>query len=299
MDGLSDLEIFTTVVEEGSFVRASATLNLTPSAVSKRISRYENRLGTRLLNRTTRALSLTESGQNLYARGKTILEEVAQAELASKHGSVTPTGNVRISCSDAFALHVLVPTLPSFRALYPDISITILQGDGPIDMIRERVDLAIRFEAPTNQDFVSMKLLPDPWVVCATPQYIATHGAPKHPRDLQHHPCLTIRARDSETNQWQFVTNGQPIHVDINSTLSGIGLVMKQAALNNLGVARLAHFLIKDCLDDGSLMRLLKDFEPTNSRHIHAVYPNRQFVPMKVTALVDHLRERLITAHAT
>ena len=290
MDALSDLHVFQEIVDAGSFVGASRRLEMTSSGVSKRLSRYESRLGIRLLNRTTRSLSLTEAGETLYARGRLIMAEVAQAELASKSTATAPQGNVRVSCSDAFALHALVPLLNAFHAQYPQVSVTVLQGDGPIDMIGERVDLAVRFERPKQPDFVALRLCDDPWVVCASPEYLAAAGTPKTPEDLSLHRCLTIRARDVENDRWAFTVGNENRTITVNSVFSGIGAVVKAAALNGLGIARLARFLAEDSLQSGALVELLKVYEPTSDRAIHIVYPHREFVPLKVRLLVDHLR---------
>jgi DNA-binding transcriptional LysR family regulator len=171
MDSISDLYAFCEIVALGSFVRAARSLNMTPSGVSKKLSRFEERLNVRLLNRTTRTLALTEAGRDLYAQGKSILASIDEAEARAKHVSLTPRGRLRIACSDAFAVQVLAPMLSVFQERYPEVSITLIQGDGPIDIIEEEVDVAIRFERPTNAAFVAKRLIQDPWVVCASPSY--------------------------------------------------------------------------------------------------------------------------------
>ncbi len=293
MDTLSDLHVFATVVDAGSFVSAAQQLAITPSGVSKRLSRYEARLGVRLLNRTTRSLSLTEAGEALYDRSKAILAEVQQAELASRDAADTPQGVLRVACSDAFALHVLVPTLTSFQRTYPEVSVAVLQGDGPIDVVAERVDLAIRFERPANAAFVARRLIEDPWVVCASPAYLDRHGTPATPDELAAHRCMTIKARDVETYRWDFTRNSGMQTVEVDSVFSGIGAVVKAAALAGLGVARLARFLVQESIDRGELVHLLKPFEPQDERAIYAVYPHREFVPLKVRLLVDHLGQHM------
>jgi len=290
MDVLSDLHVFQEVVEAGSFVKAAQRLEMTPSGVSKRLSRYESRLGIRLLNRTTRSLSLTEAGESLYARGRMILAEVLLAEEASRNATAMPRGDLRVSCSDAFALEVLVPTLSLFHAQFPDVSVTVLQGDGPIDVVEERIDVAIRFERPTNSDFVAVPLVDDPWVVCASPSYLDHYGLPEEPVDLASHRCMTIRARDVERDKWEFNVGGEDRTVQVESVFSGIGAVVKAAALTGLGVARLARFLVRDDIIHGHLVELLGKYAPVSQRSIYVVYPHREFVPLKVRLLVEHLR---------
>ncbi len=298
MDPLSDLLVFQAVVDAGSFVKAAERLGITPSGVSKRISRYEERLNVRLLHRTTRSLSVTDAGQSLYVRGQSILEEVQQAELASQNAATVPRGTLRVACSDAFALHVLVPALGKFHRQYPDVKVTILQGDGPINLIDERVDVAVRFERPTHAGFVARPLTEDPWVVCASPEYLEDAGRPQVPADLRDHRCLTIRARDIETLRWDFADGKRRFSVEVESVLSGIGLVVKNAAIQGLGIARLASFLVQESLARGELLRLLAAFEPPNRRKIYAVYPHREFIPLNVRLFIDHMAGHLAESAA-
>ena len=293
IDNLSGLAVFAEVAKAGSFIGASERIGLTPSAISKAIGRFEKRLDTRLFHRTTRSVSLTEAGRELLRRSEAILLAVEEAESYVKKLSLDPRGILRIACSDAFAVHVIVPLLKSFRRRYPDIQVMLLQGDGPIDLMREKVDLAIRFEKPNLTSFVAKRLVADPWVVCASPVYLKANRHPQKPDDLNQHKCLAIHARGKTDNEWAFQIDGQSNQVVIDPVFAGIGLVVKQAALAGLGIARLAHFLVKEEIDKRRLVPLLGDYSLNSDRHIYVVYPHRSHLPLKVRVFIDALEKAL------
>jgi DNA-binding transcriptional LysR family regulator len=297
MDSISDLYAFCEIVTSGSFVRAAQGLNMTPSGVSKKLSRFEERLSVRLLNRTTRTLALTEAGRELYAQGKSILASIEEAEARAKHVSLTPRGRLRVACSDAFAVHVIAPMLTGFQQRYPEVSITLIQGDGAIDMIEEEVDVAIRFERPTNAAFVAKRLIQDPWVVCASPAYLAQFGAPELPADLSSHRCLTIHRRGQSEDKWSFSLNGTVEEVNVSGWFSSIGLVVKAAAMEGLGIARLATFLVEKDIESGTLIPILPEMILDDHRAIYAVYPHREYLPVKVRVFIDELESVISSSH--
>jgi DNA-binding transcriptional LysR family regulator len=293
MDPASDLYLFSQIVNNGSFVSAAKQLKMTPSGVSKRLSRFEQRLQVRLFNRTTRTLALTESGQALFDRAQAILDAIEDAETQTRELSRVPRGRLRVACSDAFALHVIMTMLRRFSNEFPEVAVTLIQGDGPLDLLAEQVDLAIRFERPTNLSFVATKLIEDPWVVCASPGYLDEYGTPALPTDLVEHRCVTIQAKQDETNTWEFRQGDRIESVTLNSTFSGIGLVVKAAAMEGLGIARLANFLVATELENGSLVQLLPDYQTATGRSIYAVYPNKEFLPLKVRVFIDALKRAM------
>ena len=291
METANDLYLFSEIVKRGSFVAAAHQLKMTPSGVSKRLGRFEKRLGVRLFNRTTRSLGLTEAGTALYEKAQVILDAIEDAEGQARALTLSPVGRIRVACSDAIALQVIVPMLPSLAERYPDLRVTLMQGDGPLDLVAENVDLAIRFEKPVHSSFVARRLVADPWVVCASPEYIKASGRPESPSDLVDHRCMTIEARMHETNLWDFADE----QVAIDGVFSGIGLVVREAARAGLGVARLARFLVDDDIRSGRLVPLLESHMPTSDRSIYAVYPNREFLPTKVRVFIDALEEALLS----
>lgn len=289
MDSIGEMSVFAEVVLTGSFVGAARRFGLTASGVSRKISRFEERLGVRLFNRTTRALSLTEAGEALFERCEGILQSINDAESAVRDLSGNPRGILRVAASDAFSMHVIVPFLKTFSQKFPDLSITLMQADGGINLLGERIDVAILFAKPDENSFIIRKLIDDPWVVCASPDYLEQHGTPDSPRDLSEHRCLTIHARGTTNNQWKFGTDGKVETIFIESNFSGIGLTVKKAALQGMGVARLAHFLVSDDLAAGRLKPLLMNNVIQDDRAIFAVYPNRQHLPSKSRVFIDGL----------
>ena len=299
MDSISDLSVFCEIVNSGSFVGAAERLNMTPSGVSKKLSRFETRLSARLINRTTRTLALTEAGRDLHARGQIILSSIEDAEAEAKHVSLTPRGRLRIACSDAFATHVLAQMLGAFQKRYPEVSVTLLQGDGPLDLLEERIDVAIRFERPTNAAFVSKQLVQDPWIICASPSYLSQFGTPKQPKDLILHRCLTIHARDQSVDTWSFTQGDTVEEIKVDGWFSGIGLVVKAATMEGLGIARLAKFLVKKEIEQGRLIPILAEMISDDQRSIYAVYPHREFLPLKVRVFIDELEKVVSTLGST
>ena len=203
-ESLKDLALFATVVDHGGFASSADALGITPSAVSKAIARLEQRLSTRLFTRSTRSIKLTEAGAELYGRAQGILAAVEEAELVVSDLFSEPQGDLNLSCSDAFASLVLVPMLERFQQKYPRIRVHVTQGDGPMDLVKEDYDVAIRFEEPKQKGLHVEFLTADPWVVCATPGYLKGRLEPLKPIDLVGHRCLTIRARGRLDDVWSF-----------------------------------------------------------------------------------------------
>lgn len=287
MKPVQEMTVFVEVVRCGSFVAASHRLGMTSSGVSRRISRFEERLGVRLLNRTTRSLSLTEAGKVLYESSESIIAAVEKAEETVLELGSKPRGLLRVAASDAISVQVIVPFLSSFSAEYPDVRVQLVQGDGSVNLIDERIDVGIVFGQPKETSFVARKLVEDPWIVCASSSYISRHGEPDTPADLKDHRCLTIHARGKTTDQWDFQIGGEPQTLAVESVFSGIGLTVKVAALNGLGVARLAHFLVRPEIESGSLVPLLIPYMPRDDRAIYAVYSNRKHLPSKARVFID------------
>lgn len=296
MSSIDDLSVFKEVVAANSFAGAAKQLGMTPSGVSRKISRLEERLGVRLFQRTTRSLSLTEAGHALSERSISILASIEAAEATVRDLSSTPSGVLRIAASDALTREVIVPFLPNFFAQFPELSVTVIQGDGGVDLLDERVDVALMFERPDETSFIVKKIAKDPWIICASPKYFAEFGEPATPEDLCEHRCLTIHARGRTRDHWKFVQNGTPQTIKVPSWFSSIGLNVKAAALEGLGIARLAHFLVCPDIERGALKPILAEFLPRSKRSIYAVYPNRQYLPSKARVFLDKFSSYVRTA---
>jgi DNA-binding transcriptional LysR family regulator len=291
MKSISELFVFAEVVKSKTFAEAALRLAMSPSAISKKISRLESRLEVRLFNRTTRSLSLTEAGETLFGRALHILDSIEDAENLTKDLTTTPQGTIRIASSDAFTKDVLVPFLSKFFPEYPKLKVIIVPGDGDIDMLRQRIDIAIKFSPPTYSQYVSTKIISDPWIICASPNYLNHHGIPATPQELIKHNCLTIQTHTEHSNLWQFSNSREKIELEINPQFSGIGLVVKEAALKGLGIARLAHFLVYPEIDKKLLVPVLTKFQSNDQRAIYIVYPNREYMPLKNRVFIDELKK--------
>ena len=287
-----EMAVFTRAVETGSFSAAARTLNLTPSAVSKQIGRLEDRLGARLLNRTTRRLSLTEAGEDYYQRATRILADIAEAERAVAFSHDAPRGILRVSASIAFGQTQLVPLVPAFLALYPEIQVELNLSDRLIDLVDEGVDVAIRVAALPDSSHIARKIASERRIVCAAPSYLARHGTPATPEDLAAHNCLIYSTIATEDWGFRGPDGQQSVKVSSNFVANG-GEAVRDLAIAGLGVARLATFLVGPAIRDGRLVPVLTDFEERQEAAIHAVYPHQRHLSPKVRAFVDFLAEEM------
>ncbi len=289
MDIASQMILFANVVDHGSFSATARSLGLTPSAVSKQISQLEDRLGVRLLNRSTRQVSTTLEGRSFYERCAQISAEVHRAEELAQSFSGRPQGNLRIAATVAFGKSCLMPLMPAFTANYPALKVELELTDRHIDLSDSDFDLAIRFpEQITDTSLVACKLASSKRLLCAAPSYIATHGTPKTPTDLKNHNCLRISTvthwndwhfkRGDET--WTFAATG---NFDANSADA-----VYHATLAGLGIAQLSSYLVEPDIAAGRLITLLPDYEEEAS-DIIAVYSDKRNLSPKVRDIIDNL----------
>ena len=294
MDSFGELAVFVEVVRSGSFAGAARELGFTPSGVRRKINRFEDRLGVRLFNRTTRSVSLTEAGEALFEQSEHILESIKAAEGIAIDLSGKPRGQLRVAASAALSVGVIMPFLKTFSEKFSDIITTTIQADGGVDIMTDRIDVALTFERPSESSFIIRKVIDDPWIVCASPDYLKRFGKPETPDDLRMHRCLTIIARDRATDRWEFDIDGETKPFVVESAHSGIDLALREAALQGVGVARLAHFLVCQDVLDGRLVPLLSQYAPACERAIYAVYSDRKYLPSKVRVFVDDLQAHVI-----
>ena len=291
-----EMTVFVTAVDAGNFSAAARVLGLTPSAVSKQISRLESRLGARLLNRSTRRTSLTDVGRDFYDRSRTILAEIDEAERAVGHASDEPRGTLRVTASISFGQRQIVPLVPEFVSRFPDVRVDMVVSDRVIDMVDERIDVAVRVSAPADSALIARQLIPDRRVVCAAPEYLSAHGIPSVPEDLTAHKALIYSTVYSDT--WRFGGrlggSSGPTAVRVSSNFAAnSGEAIRDLALQGAGIARLATFLVGPDIKAGRLIELLPDWHDPQENIIHAVYPSRRLVPPSTRAFVDFLVEKL------
>lgn len=280
-------------MEEGSFTAAADRLGLSRSVVSKYISRLEERLGARLMHRTTRRLSLTEAGRVFFERSARALEEIEMAEMEVSQLQSAPRGELRISAPVSFGLLHLMPAMPAFLDSCPDVTVDLQLRDEQVDLLKEGVDVAVRIAELPDSSMVARRLAPCNYVVCATPDYLARKGVPRKPQDLQSHSCLVFAYHDSP-NQWHFAgADGQQISVPVSGAIrSNNSLALSKAVQQSMGLVLAPTFMVGEALASGSLKALLTDWR-LQALSIYAVYPQRKYLSPKVRAFLDFLAERL------
>lgn len=287
-----EMEVFVRVVEEGSFSAAARRLGLTPSAVAKLIGRLEDRLGVRLLARSTRSLRPTPEGDLFYDQASRILADIAEAE-AGISGAAAPRGRLRISASIPFGTHCVVPLLPEFRARFPAVTLDVSLTDEVVDILAERTDVAIRHGPLRDSSLQARKLGTSRRVLIAAPAYLERRGVPRTPADLAGHDCLTFNYRRSFTD-WILAGPDGPKPMQVTGPLVvNNGETLRQAVLAGIGIGRTALYHVRHDLAAGRLVELLPDYDPREMEEIHALFLGRGTMPARVRAFIDFLVERL------
>ncbi len=291
LDNLAAMAVFARVVEDRSFTQAADALGRSKSAVSKAVSQLEDRLGARLLNRTTRRLSLTEAGTAYYERAARILAEAAEADSAVSALQDEPRGTLRINAPMSFGQRHLAPAIGAFLERYPELRLDITLTDRFVDLIGEGYDVAIRIAALPDSSLIAAKLAPNRRVVCASPDYLARAGTPRHPRELRKHNCFGYTYQ-ATGDTWRFVGPDGPATVRVTGSLTANnGEILKAAMIEGLGLALIPTFSIADELKSGELVVVLPDYIDTETS-VYAVYPHSRHLSAKVRAFVDYLRDR-------
>lgn len=289
MDRLLAMESFVRVVESGTFVAAAERLGLSTSSLSRLVAELEQHLGARLLNRTTRRLSLTESGQAYYERCVTLLADVAEAEALAGQSAAQARGTVRLTCSYNMAEQRVAPAIATFVRAHPAVRFELVVSDRIIDLVEEGYDLAIRVGPVGGERLVARRLGSMRLVLCAAPSYLQRHGMPERPADLASHNSLTY-AYSASPRVWRFTGPGgttEEIRVSGN-LLANSGEALRAAALEGMGIIYEPDFLVEPALRTGGLVRLLSQYDGA-AGDIWAVYPSRRHLSLKVRLFVDHM----------
>jgi DNA-binding transcriptional LysR family regulator len=296
VDRFQAITVFAKVVEQGSFARAAERLSISTSACSRHVAELEAHLATRLLHRTTRRLSLTESGQAFYERCVQLLADLEEAEGAAAASGTRPRGTIRLTCSINFGMRQLTPAIAEFLARHPEIRFDVSLSDRFVDLVEEGFDLAVRIGAAAGESVVARRLGETRLVCCASREYLRKHGTPRTPEDLAAHRCLTY-AYLPLRNLWQFrEPAGRERAVRVAGPLhSNNGDLLAAAAGEGVGIALEPDFIVAPELKAGRLVRLLEAYTAPTSV-IYAVYPSRRFLSAKVRAFVDFLAARFAAA---
>ncbi|MGH8174899.1 MAG: LysR substrate-binding domain-containing protein [Steroidobacter sp.] len=291
MQNLTDIAIFVKVVELSSFTAAAEALESSQPVVSKAVTRLEEKLGARLLNRTTRRLSLTEAGSELFRRSVRALEEIENAELEVARFQTEPRGKLRVSAPMSFSILHLGPAISGFLDRYPGVTVELIHDDRQVDLVDEGYDVAIRIGRLQNSNLVARRIAPCRQVLCAAPAYLAKRGMPERPEDLLEHNCIVYTLLTTP-REWRLTDDAGETHaVPINGSLhSNNGLVNRAAAIAGAGIVLLPTFYLCDQLRSGELKPVLCKFKPQELA-VYAVYPERRNLTPKVRAFVDFLAE--------
>ena len=292
MDKFLEMKTFAAVVDAGSFVQAADALEMSKPAVSRHVADLEQRLGVRLLHRTTRKLSLTEEGRAFYGRCQTVLAdlEVAEAEVTAK--SIVINGLIKINVPVSFGLLHLAPLWPDFMSKYPDVLLDVTLADRMVDLVEEGYDMAVRIGDLQSSSLVSKKLASTRMMLCASPGYLKRHGQPRHPSELVDHTVLTYSLL-ATGDHWEFDGPVGKVSVTVTPSMrTNSGDTCRIAALNDKGVILQPSFMVGDDLRSGALVELVPEYR-AREFGVYAVYPTRQYVSPKVRALMDFLSEAM------
>ena len=288
---LGAMEAFVRAVELGGFSAAARELRLTPSALSKLVTRLERSLGVRLLNRTTRKVVPTAEGELFLSRCRRILAEMEDAETEVGRSRERPRGRLKLHVGVGFGTHVLVPALPRFVERYPEVEIELTVLDELIDLLKDGVDIAIRPAPALNPALVARKICQFRRVVCAAPAYLARFGEPRTPGDLEAHRCITIGDSPAMT-RWAFESPAGSEVIEITPALKvNNANCMLQLARDGLGIVRLNEFSAAPCMLDGTLVPVLRPFECRDEVAMMALYPQERHRLPRVRAMLDFLAE--------
>src|SRR6185437_14006150 len=289
MDQLASMTAFVRATELGGFAPAAQTLGISPTMVGLHVRALEDRLGSRLLNRTTRRQSLTEVGRVYYERCRQILSDLEEADRTASQLRAAPRGRLRVNAPVSFGVHALTPVITDYLATYPEVEVDLTVNDRVIDLVEEGFEVAIRVGSLSDSGLVARPLAPYQLVLCASPDYLARFGEPRRPEDLARHNCLAFD-RWSAPHVWTF-QNGEAAAVR-GVLRANNGEALRVAALRGLGIIQQPGVLLAEDLRCGRLIRVLPDYDlPT--RPIHLIYlPDRRSTP-KLRTFIDFVLERL------
>jgi DNA-binding transcriptional LysR family regulator len=283
------MEVFVEVVRKNGFARAADALETSPANVTRIIADLEAHLGTRLLNRSSRKMSLTESGDALYERARTIVEEMADVEAIASASSMKPRGLLRINAPLSFGILHLAPLWPKFLAQHREVELEVALIDRVVDIVDEGYDMAIRISRSGTSEHAARKLATSHNIACASPAYLKQHGMPQLPADLKQHNCIGY-SYSASADEWRFSDeNGHPHPVKVNCSMhTNNGDTARAAALGGAGIIWQPTFLIGADLRAGRLQRVLPDFSLPDI-DVLAVYPSRRHLSAKVRVMIDFL----------
>ncbi len=287
-----ELQLFIAVIEGGSISAAAEQAGQSPSAVSRTLARLETKLGTTLINRTTRRMSLTEEGKYFFERAKAILQDMEALEEHLAVRQQAPSGRLRINAASPFMLHAVVPYVAEFRQRYPDIFLELNTNDLIIDLLEENTDVAIRIGTLADSTLHARPLGSSPLNILASPAYLARHGTPERVEDLAHHTLLGF-TRNEGLNQWPLRhAGGDRLPID-PAVAASSGDTLRELALAGEGIVCLSHFMTHHDIHEGRLQVVLAGFNTGYRQPIHAVYYRNTQLALRIQCFLDFIQEKL------
>lgn len=292
MNQTLDLSFFYLLANKGSLAATARELGITPPAVSKRLSSLEARLGIRLVNRTTRSMSLTSEGELLFSHAARILTQIDEVEQLLSSSRATPKGLIRVNASLGFGRRYIGPALGAFFAQYPEVEVQLEISDHPLDLTAHGFDLGIRFGTLPDAAFHARKIASNRRLLCASPLYLEKHGVPQRLTDLQRHNCIFLRQNETPYGVWSFTNGGRTQNIKVRGALGcNDGEVALNWALEGHGILLRAEWDIARYVRSGRLRLVLEDQTPTRA-DVFAVYPQQLHLSARVRSLIDFLVER-------
>ena len=294
---LANLRLFVDVVRRGSFAAAARDHDLAPSSISRAIATLEDELATRLFQRTTRRLTLTEAGASYFERVAPLVEQLQDARDAATDAGHEPRGTLRATASVSFGQKCVLPVLPALLARYPKLSLDLVLTDAVVDMVADRIDVAVRLGRLPDSSLIAQKLAETPYIICASPDYLRRHGRPKRPAEIADHDCLLFPFGGFRTH-WTFVDRAgrrQTVPVAGRAIITS-AMALQECARNGMGIALLSRWLTDDDVAAGRLVDVFPSHRVTATDFKSAawlVYPSRAYVPLKVRVFAEALQARM------
>ena len=293
---LPDIAVFVQVVESGSFSDAARRLGSTPSSVSRSVSRLERQLGSKLLHRTTRKLRLSEAGSEVFQNAASMMEAARRVMAHDGTASQMPQGKVTLGVPKAIGRFVIHPLMPEFLARYPLIDICLRLEDRYMDLIDDEMDLALRITDSPSPGLYGKPLMPVEHLLCATPAYLAQHGAPQHPQDLRQHSCISLGETPTDS-RWKFRRQGKSIMVQTRGRYAANHTGVRLDAVKcGLGIGSLPRFTAREALAQGEIVQVLPEWEfiSSYSGKLWLLWSTSRHMPARMRVLIDYLSEKLL-----
>lgn len=292
MDKFNDINIFVRSAQTRSFSVAAQHLGMSPSAVSKAVMRLEESLGIRLMNRTTRKITLTDDGAAFYERCRQILGELEEAELELKRAQSTPTGTLRIDLTTELGQLHIIPALPQFIERYPDLKLNISLSNRMADVIEEGIDVVVRIGVGPDSSLIMHGLGTARFIVCAAPNYLRQYGIPQTLEELKHHNCISfVSPWTGRVFDWQFQDDGQQISIPVEGNLClNNGKSLLDVALAGVGIVQVYNYIAGEAIAQGKLKPVLENYVAPGSP-ISVVYPQKRHLSAKIRAFIDFMSE--------